>query len=365
MIRLILLFMLFAFCSLVDCELELCEKSLDYLIKSEKLSLISNSSTNKWNELNSLLSNDLNKCVSIGFDNEFNLADQIVKFNISFCKLDYHPDLAINRHYVYSSSNKTNQQNDNQSIFIDFCLPTTCSRNDLRKIDDFYLDKLLNQFDKLIYDFGNRSNDYPDLRDLVRRESTHFECTHEDQLSGSKWHFYAFIGFSFFLFLIIIISTTTDYLRKSLSKVESVVLLSQIDDESNYQAINESRNRLNQFNCRKFVDTFSILSSINRLISVDQNVSINSIYGLKVLSIFSIIIGHTYIYSASIADNYLTFKDQVTGEIIFRIVLNCSFAVDTFFTSSGLLLSYLLFKRNLIKNDFWEFRNISKFYFNR
>lgn len=350
--------------NLTNCELELCEKSLDYLLNSKSSKFLSNSSTFKWNELNSLLPNDLNKCSIIGFDDKFNFKDHQIKFKILFCKIDYQVNQTN-----HLDMNNISIDNMEKRISIHFCLPNTCSKDDLNSIDEFYFKELLND---LIYSPNNELIDYLILQQFIQKnmKSNQMQCTSYDdnQTNWLKIDLIAFIIFVLFLTTLIITSTTIDCMNKSLDRVESVVLISQLEDESNnYQSINQQKqkDKFYKIDLKKFIDNFSILSSINRLIFVKNDVSINCIYGFKVLSIIWIIIGHTYIFSASIADNYLEFKQLIKFQFFSRLVLNCSFAVDTFFTLSGFLLSYLLFKRKLLKPNFWKINNLLAFYFNR
>lgn len=362
-LHLAIFLVLVLFSNLIKCDLELCEQTLDYLINSKLNSLLSSNSTYRWNELNSRLSSDLNKCSVIGFNDKLTYNDELIRFNISFCRVKYDRSNEANRND--SSNYHDNQMNrPDNSVLIDFCLPSTCSKEDLYSFDDHRFKQLLNQINGLAY-FPNKTIDYAEFRDFIRIKSKSIDalqCTH-DQSDRFRLDFYVFSVSFLVVILLIVVSTTIDCLRKSLGTVESEIRLNQI--ESDYQSIKQPKSKAKIFNCNKFIDLFSILSSINRLTYVDKNVEFNCIYGLKVLSIIWIIVGHSYIYSASIADNYIEFKYLITHQFISRLVINCTFAVDTFFVLSGFLLSYLLFKRKLVNSDFWRPNNLFTFYFNR
>ena len=342
-----------ALSNLVNCKL--CEKSLDHLLESKSKRFLNDNSTARWTELNSLLSNDLNRCSVIAFDDEFKYENKLIKFNISFCTINY----------------QSNQQG-NQNISIDFCLPSTCTTSDLNSIDGHYFKKLLNQ----INNYQNESIDYFRLHDYVKamQDEDAIKCTQDGQPNLKfKLDFILFNCFLLILIIFIIICTTIDCLSKSsLGKIESEIIV--VEEEPNYQSQEQSCKKLDfksnksiksQLSLQKLIDTFSILNSINRLTFIDKDVTINCIYGFKVLSMIWIIIGHTYIYSSSIADNYIEFKHLIKSQFISRIILNCSFAVDTFFALSGFLLTYLLFRRNAVKSTFFECNNLLTFYFNR
>lgn len=328
----------------VGCELDLCEKSLDYLIGSDKL-LLSNRSTHESNELNSLLPSDQNECSFVG---QFIYEGDPVRFEVFSCKTQYQPNFGRFNH-------------SEEAAPIVFCLPETCSKEELLQINERYLKALV----------PNRRVDLSDFRDFLsaKRESKKnaIQCrnTRDNRRNEFRLDSYAFIVFTLVLAVLIIIATTLDCLVKSAPRAECEMVSSE-SEANDQQTISSQRAKCcAPANIKRFIDVFSIRSSINRLTAVDRDATISCIYGLKVLSIIWIIVGHTYIFSASIAENYLQFKNSIRHQFLARLVLNCSFAVDTFFLSSGFLCSYLLVRRRSINPDFWKPGPMLKFCFNR
>lgn len=325
---------------LVGCDL--CEKSLDCLISADQL-LLSKRSNHESNKLNSRLPSDLNEC---SFVDKFIYEGAPVQFEVSTCQIHYQPNFGRLNH-------------SKEAAPITFCLPSTCTKEELPQLNERYLKELVT----------NRSVDLEDFRDYLsaKREPKHhaIQCrnTKDNRRHEFRLDSYAFIGFTLVLALLIIVATTLDCLAKSAPRAECEMVSSE-SEPSNRQTTQRVESCA-PANVKKFIDVFSIRSSINRLTAVDRDATISCIYGLKVLSIIWIIVGHTYIFSASIAENYAEFKNTIQHQFLARLVLNCSFAVDTFFLSSGFLCSYMLIRRRSINPDFWRPRPMLTFCFNR
>ncbi|XP_038121332.1 nose resistant to fluoxetine protein 6 isoform X3 [Culex quinquefasciatus] len=80
----------------------------------------------------------------------------------------------------------------------------------------------------------------------------------------------------------------------------------------------------------------------------DKNVgndTIPSIHGLRAISMLWVILGHTMIVVFKYSDN-MELRKVVEKEMLFQIILNGAYSVDTFFFISGFLVSYIYFRTN-------------------
>ena len=98
---------------------------------------------------------------------------------------------------------------------------------------------------------------------------------------------------------------------------------------------------------KDFILSFSLYKTVPSIMATHQPANaITSIHGIRVISMFWVILGHTiawailYGVTANIIEVFLT----VPKRILFQPVDNAFFAVDIFFVLSGLLLSFLSMK---------------------
>uniref|UniRef100_A0A914ULF1 Nose resistant-to-fluoxetine protein N-terminal domain-containing protein n=1 Tax=Plectus sambesii TaxID=2011161 RepID=A0A914ULF1_9BILA len=96
---------------------------------------------------------------------------------------------------------------------------------------------------------------------------------------------------------------------------------------------------------------------------------VHCLHGMRVLSMFWIILGHTYYYCATslTMDNIIPTLVSFPLKFTNQIILQAPLAVDTFFFLSGMLMAYLWFKmtkkmkgKNITSPGFW-----GQFYFHR
>lgn len=73
--------------------------------------------------------------------------------------------------------------------------------------------------------------------------------------------------------------------------------------------------------------------------------TISVIHGLKSISMAWVILGHTCLVAFKYSDN-MEYRKVVQKEFLFQTVTNGAFSVDTFFFTSGLLVSFLYFRTN-------------------
>ena len=89
---------------------------------------------------------------------------------------------------------------------------------------------------------------------------------------------------------------------------------------------------------------FSLYKTIGTILSTQQSpVAITSINGLRVISMFWIILGHCFVwpYGFGGIDNILWVLHNVLPRFTFQAIMYADVAVDSFFFLSGLLVAYL------------------------
>ncbi|XP_063422394.1 nose resistant to fluoxetine protein 6-like isoform X2 [Mytilus trossulus] len=95
----------------------------------------------------------------------------------------------------------------------------------------------------------------------------------------------------------------------------------------------------------KLLLSFSIYTNGAKILRTDQSAgSLNAVNGIRFISMSWVILGHTYGIFSPISDNQLPFTILMFKRWTFGAVLNALVSVDTFFTLSGLLLTYLIMK---------------------
>ena len=94
--------------------------------------------------------------------------------------------------------------------------------------------------------------------------------------------------------------------------------------------------------------SFSLYKTVPAIMATHQPANaITSINGIRVISMFWVILGHTFIWGIVYHyhfSNIQEFSETVYKHFLFQLVDNFTFCVDSFFVLSGLLLSYLSIK---------------------
>ena len=92
----------------------------------------------------------------------------------------------------------------------------------------------------------------------------------------------------------------------------------------------------------QIIISFSLYKTLPAVFSTNQPPNaIGCINGIRVISMFWVIVGHVYIFGITSFDNALFVYNVVAARFPFQAVVNAFFSVDTFFFLSGLLTSYL------------------------
>ncbi|CAF4855020.1 unnamed protein product [Rotaria sp. Silwood1] len=115
-----------------------------------------------------------------------------------------------------------------------------------------------------------------------------------------------------------------------------------------------------------FLAEFSALKSLHRIFTMKQKNEDNSflfINGIRVLSLFCVIIGHSLSFGFSYSSNIMDVLSW-TRNIAFQLVINGALSVDTFFVLSGFLTA-VLFVRQVEKEGKLSFRLMFLYYIHR
>ncbi|XP_021367674.1 nose resistant to fluoxetine protein 6-like isoform X2 [Mizuhopecten yessoensis] len=94
--------------------------------------------------------------------------------------------------------------------------------------------------------------------------------------------------------------------------------------------------------------SFSLYTNGRKLLSSRRQRAdkFEAVNGIRFLSMAWVILGHTFLHitSSGIMENRLTFVPAVLHQVSAGVIVNSLLSVDTFFTLSGLLLSYVFMK---------------------
>ncbi|XP_020624604.1 O-acyltransferase like protein-like [Orbicella faveolata] len=113
----------------------------------------------------------------------------------------------------------------------------------------------------------------------------------------------------------------------------------------------------------RFFLCFSLIQNTNRIMDTKVPPSvISSINGMRVLSMWWVILGHTYDFSRRIPVSNLLTSYDIIHRFTFQAVGNGTYSVDSFFFLSGLLVAYLSLRHMEKKNGELP---LFKYYFRR
>ena len=99
------------------------------------------------------------------------------------------------------------------------------------------------------------------------------------------------------------------------------------------------------------ITSFSLIKNVSSILSTKQpSFAIPSLNGIRVISMFWIILLHTVFLVVGEADNQLYIHNHVIHHYTFLVCGNIAFPVDTFFFLSGLLASYITLRKMATKN---------------
>ena len=148
-----------------------------------------------------------------------------------------------------------------------------------------------------------------------------------------------------FLFgFLVMAATVIDFIFRQLqaSKTDNNLSSSLSEKAPLLTASPETTKPTKKVNCTDFITAFSLLKVLPQILSTKQPPSaITSINGLRVISMFWVILCHTHLWVLiNGAQNVYHIKD-VISRFTFQAISNAFFSVDSFFFLSGLLVAYL------------------------
>ena len=115
-----------------------------------------------------------------------------------------------------------------------------------------------------------------------------------------------------------------------------------------------------------FLAEFSALKNLRRIFTVDQKNTRESypfLNGIRVLSLFWVIIGHSFLFGILYTKNPLDFI-RWSRSVAIQFISSAEFSVDTFFVLSGFLTT-ILFIRHIEKEKQLSLRTMFLYYLHR
>ena len=256
----------------------------------------------------------------------------------------------------------TQEINFQLPFFEALCIPASCNENDVGRALNITTELLYERFKAYLL--------------LDNSETIGFRCTSQEKLPfspGAK----AMIALSCLLVVLVIIGTSVDWVIQVYETLKyehhygnsingdhqyNRFQGNEIDEKATLLAVNRGQpkqpasTKLSRF-LYDLIVSFSLYKTVPAIMSTHQPPSaISCINGLRVISMFWVIMGHVYGFSLSIAslDNTLDLIDFVK-RFTAQPILNGFFSVDTFFFLSGLLVSYLTLREMKRRNGCFPF----------
>ncbi|KAJ3657266.1 hypothetical protein Zmor_009082, partial [Zophobas morio] len=201
---------------------------------------------------------------------------------------------------AFSKDRSRNSRND---FHFSYCVPSSCSHADLESS----LQEIAQQF--------NHLSDFKVTVTVNPRS-----CQQEKSLTLTTSDI-AFISIVAFFVLVTLLATSYDSLLK-------------LDDLQKYKL---------EGNKHKVLISFSVWNNLKKLISEgEDDDGLQCIHGLKVFSMFLIIMGHRIMFGVGSPLLNPNFVENMYGKIEATVLLNGPIIVDTFFNISGFLACYLM-----------------------
>ncbi|VEN43510.1 unnamed protein product, partial [Callosobruchus maculatus] len=207
-------------------------------------------------------------------------------------------------------------------LHLGLCLPHICTEDDVKKIVE--------------------ETSKPSKKITVRVEAV--RSSHNKYNIWADKTFLVLCVTTVFVIFLLIAGTCFDYyleyLKKCKLKAKNCMFSSKID-----MSMPDSKTK-NGLILREMLLAFSVRENMRHI--CDQTVGSDTlpvIHGLKAISMAWVILGHTCIIAFKYSDN-MEYRKVVQKEFLFQTISNGTFSVDTFFFTSGLLVSFLYFRTN-------------------
>ncbi|XP_045156182.2 nose resistant to fluoxetine protein 6-like [Mercenaria mercenaria] len=229
------------------------------------------------------------------------------------------------------------------TLMLGVCLPDSCNDIDVKMLMNDLFDVLENA-SALIY---------PDLSKQNFSISEVFSDNQEPLDSGAV----AVLILTGIIVSVVLLATVVDYGCSS-NKLNSINKVDEDEKDESSHYDNSDRSKL--LSGEPFVQDVEVNVAKQRLLKVCQVFSLTSngekvigtktavgplacLNGIRVLSMWWVILGHSYASLASFMDNP-TEALKITQRFTFQPILNGTYSVDSFFFLSGLLVAYLALK---------------------
>ncbi|XP_074595938.1 nose resistant to fluoxetine protein 6-like [Brevipalpus obovatus] len=278
------------------------------------------------------------------------------QFTGQYCLATFNlPDSAISTLQRISGLAASSLSNANTKLGL--CVPSTCKMDEIKLITDKVFSKIVDKTSAVFSTCYNRSSTIE---------------------NGSKA--YIFLSFIVLIVGMVLLGTVYDYhiddrksgvklTDRSFSMAPVLTITHSTSHPSLHSLAASSMTKIHhvekkkQSSVSRVLLAFSAKSNLNRILDTSEaDSSIRAIHGLRVISMFWIIGGHSY----SFGMQWLFFQNShllgpFSRVIINQVLANTNFSVDCFFFVSGLLVAHSMIKE-LKKNNRI---NLIKFYLHR
>lgn len=210
---------------------------------------------------------------------------------------------------------------------VGLCVPDSCNRYDVRFFVDLFL---------VLAPLGNIS--------LLTSDVTCHETARYDTLAIASILFFASYG------LFILFATLMDirFTKDASIELKDRIKANRESEDGGVQRDKLDTSMVTNTGIRaRLLVSFSMYTNGRMLLSGKRpRDSFGAVNGIRFLSISWVILGHTFISMASSGRmaNQQTFVPSFLHQWTGGVIVNSSLSVDTFFTLSGLLLSYVFMK---------------------
>ena len=244
---------------------------------------------------------------------------------------------------VSPSASSSSNASSSLSIFLGICVPSSCDRSSIvQMINSAFSSRALNETNLLC------SNDPPNGQE------------------GLTVGAIVTITVISLLGLIVLLGTVVDLVivSRRTRNEKSSGQINNMNDLINIPLIESGAGDPDVW--LSFVAEFSAIRSLRRIFTMKERGNQENypfINGIRVLSLFWVIIGHAFLFALSFSSNAI---DAIawTRNVSMQLISNATFSVDTFFFLSGFLTA-ILFVRHAKKERKLSFRFIFLYYIHR
>ena len=212
-------------------------------------------------------------------------------------------------------------------VYLGICGPIECTEDDYNSMDA-YLARLGNQ---ILDDLDIQQAYFQ--QDLTEDNFNFYDSVKQNH-EVRKWSTGHFVSFGIGLFLVLCVLLATLFEIIQIARYSAV----------NSLGVNEEQSQ--RFQCaKKFLNAFRLLENSKKLLFArnkegDKNLEL--LNGLRVISMFWIILGHTYFYGMDTALLNPLVPIDFIQSFSFNLVSSAPYAVDIFFWLSGFLGVYIM-----------------------